>query len=195
MRRPLTLAYLHGLNSSSRSTKAQRLAGALAPLAHPPRLLVPDLPHRPAEAVARIEEAIGGVDPCALTLIGSSLGGFYATWIAEQRGCRCVLINPTTAPYADLERYLGPQRNLYTGETWELDRAHLAELERLRVPRITRPERYLLLVQTGDEVLDWRLASAFYAGAFQYVQGGGDHAFRGFAEEILTILRFAGWSG
>ena len=103
-----------------------------------------------------------------------------------------MLVNPAIRPYDDLRPYLGPQTNLYTGETFVVTDAHFAELAALAVARITRPERYWLLVQTGDEVLDYREAIAFYAGAFQYVQGGGDHAFQRFEAQIPAVLRFAG---
>ena len=82
--------------------------------------------------------------------------------------------------------------NLYTGEPFEVTAAHFDELRALRVPRISRPERYFLLVETGDEVLDYREAVAFYAGAWQYVRGGGDHAFEDYERQIPAILRFAG---
>ena len=127
-----------------------------------------------------------------LTLVGSSLGGFYATHLAERFGARAVLINPAIRPYDDLRSYLGRQTNLYSGETFEVTEAHFDELAALAVERITRPERYWLLVQTGDEVLDYRQSVGFYAGAFQSVEGGGDHAFQRFASWIPAILRFAG---
>ena len=130
--------------------------------------------------------------PASLTFVGSSLGGFYATWLAERYDTNAVMINPSVRPFTDLERYLGPQRNLYTGEAYELTREHFAELFALRVERITRPQRYLLLVQTGDEVLDWREAVGYSRGAHQFVQGGGDHAFQDFESQIAAILRFAG---
>ncbi len=128
-----------------------------------------------------------------ITLIGSSLGGYYATFLAEKHGLKAVLINPAVLPDRDLEQFLGPQRNLYTGEPYELTPAHLAEMRALSVPRITRPERYYLLVQTGDEVLDYREAVRYYAGAKQCVIEGGDHGFHDFEREIPEILRFAGW--
>lgn len=105
---------------------------------------------------------------------------------------RAVLINPAIRPYDDLRPYVGPQANLHTGATFVVTHGHFAELRRLAVGRITRPDRYWLMVQTGDEVLDYREAIAFYGGAFQYVQGGGDHAFQRFDEQIPAILRFAG---
>jgi predicted esterase YcpF (UPF0227 family) len=127
-----------------------------------------------------------------LTFIGSSLGGFYATQLAEAHGAKAVLVNPAIDPERTLKPYLGPQHNPATGEAYELTAKDLAELSALRVERITRPERYLLLAQTGDELLDWRQAVAFYAGGWQFIQGGGDHAYRGFAERVPLVLHFAG---
>ena len=77
--------------------------------------------------------------PASLAFVGSSLGGFYATWLAERYDAKAVMINPSVRPFTDLERYLGPQRNLYTGEEYELTRDHFAELAALRIARITRP--------------------------------------------------------
>ena len=126
------------------------------------------------------------------TFVGSSLGGYYATHLAERFGARAVLINPAIRPYDDLKPYRGMQVNMYSGETFEVGDAHFDELAQLEVTRITRPGRYLLLVETGDEVLDYREAVAFYGGAWQYVQGGGDHSYQGFVAQIAAILRFAG---
>jgi len=126
-----------------------------------------------------------------LTLVGSSLGGYYATFLAEKYGARAVAINPAIRPFDDLRPFAGPQRNLYTGDEYDVTPAHFAELEELEVARITRPERYFLLVRTGDELLDWRKAVEFYAGAFQYVAGGGDHGWSDFGDEVSSVLRFA----
>ena len=103
-----------------------------------------------------------------------------------------MLINPAVKPYVDLAPYRGVQTNLYTGATFEVTDRHFDELRALSIGTITRPERYLLLVESGDEVLDFREAVAFYAGAWQFVRGGGDHAYQGFAAQIPTILRFGG---
>ncbi len=193
------LVYLHGFRSSSQSAKAQLFVRAVAALPREirPQLHVPDLPFDPVEAVAGvaawIERAMPGGDAAGrLTLVGSSLGGFYATHLAERFGARAALINPTVHPWDDLVPSVGLQTNLYTGESFELTAAHLDALRALAVARITRPERCFLLVRSGDEVLPWRDAVAFYAGAWQYVRGGGDHGWADFAQEIPAVLRFAG---
>lgn len=189
------LVYLHGFRSSPASTKARCLGEAVAalPVAGRPTLHIPALTDRPAVAVAGVADWVTRhADPAQLTFVGSSLGGYYATHLAERFGARAVLVNPTTRPYDDLAEWRGVQTNLYTGESFEVTDAHFAELRALAVPRITRPERYFLLVETGDEVLDYRLAVAFYGGAWQYVRGGGDHSFTDFVAQIPAILRFAG---
>jgi hypothetical protein len=145
---------------------------------------------------AWIARTLAGRDPAReLTLIGSSLGGFYATHLAERFGARAAVINPTISPWDDLRPHAGTQTNLHSGEAFEVTDAHFRALRSLRVPRITRPERYFLLLRSGDEVLPWRDAIAFYAGASQLVLGGGDHGWTDFAGEIPAVLRFAGCAG
>lgn len=193
-----TLIYLHGFRSSPRSIKAQLFMRAVAalPAARRPRLDVPALPADPAEAIERVaawvEREVGAAAAAELTLIGSSLGGFYATHLAERFGARAVLINPALRPYDDLRPFRGTQLNIYTGDAFEVIEAHFAALRALAIARITHPARYFLLVRTGDEVLDWRKAVAYYAGANQYVLGGGDHGWTDFGGEIPAVLRFAG---
>jgi len=186
------LVYLHGFNSSPGSIKARQLLRHLATLPNPPELYVPMLPYSPAQAIAKLDRLCALLPGDDTTLIGSSLGGYYATWLAEQHGCRAVLVNPAVRPYDDLARYLGPNRNLYTGETYDLAPHHFDQLRALKVQRITRPERYWLLAQTGDEVLDYRAAVALYAGARQTVIEGGDHGFQNFESHLGELLRFAG---
>jgi len=189
-----SLVYLHGFNSSPQTIKGQLLARAAAALPARPRFHLPALPPRPAQAMRLVSEWVdANVERDApLTFIGSSLGGFYATYLAEKRGARAVVINPALRPNVSLESFLGPQRNLHTGEAYELTAEHLAEMRALAVPRLTRPERYLLLVRSGDELLDWREAVTYYAGAWQYVGGGGDHGWADFAPMIPTVLQFSG---
>lgn len=192
-----TIVYLHGFGSSPASVKARALVDFVAALPETmrPRLHVPMLQFAPRRAVDTVAAWVREQVPDAvhtLTFVGSSLGGFYATHLAERLGTRAVLVNPAIRPYADLVRYAGTQTNLYTGEAFEVTEAHFAELAALAVPRITRPERYFLMVQTGDEVLDWREAVAHFGGAHQYVEGGGDHGFRRFDVQIPAVLRFAG---
>lgn len=187
------IVYLHGLNSSPASVKARKLAAFAATLAEPPLMHVPRLSTWPSEAIADVCAWVDASTPAPpLTFIGSSLGGYYATWLAERYGARGVLINPAVRPFEQLDAYVGTQRNLYTGEQWELTRAHFEDLARFRVARITRPDRYFLLVRSGDELLDWREAVGHYGGARQFVAAGGTHGWEDIEPELPSILRFAG---
>lgn len=183
------IAYLHGFNSSPQSHKAQVLRRYMAERGLAPQYLCPALPPLASDAVREIEGSIKGRRD--LCFVGSSLGGFYATHFVETRDARAVLINPAIEPHVGLRAYLGPQRNLHTGEAYELTEAHLREWQRLYAARIT-PQRYLLIVETGDEVLDYRRALERYAGAEYIVVEGGDHSLASFPEHLPRILRFAG---
>ena len=188
----MTILYLHGFNSAPQSRKAELLKRYMVERGLGDRFLCPKLPHRPLEAIALVESEITRLAPTAVTLVGSSLGGFYATYLAETHDARAALINPAIEPQRDLESYLGLQRNLYTGEEYELTREHIAEWRRL-TRTVIHPERYLLLLETGDEVLDYRAAARKYAGAIQVVVEGGDHTFKSFPEYLPRILEFAGF--
>ena len=184
--------YLHGFNSSPASFKARLVRERLAALGRAGEFMAPHLPHRPTQAVAAIERTLAGLAPDEVTLIGSSLGGHYATWIAERYGTRAALINPAIEPQVLLARALGPQTNLYSGESYELVQAHLDELRAIDVAQITRPERYLLIVAMGDEVLDSRVALEKYQHAVQIVHPGGDHGFAQFDRYVDAVIDFGG---
>lgn len=155
------------------------------------RFETPELHHRPARALEQVAAACSGVPAGDLTFVGSSLGGFYATVMAERLGCRAALINPAVHPHRHFERYLGPHKNLYTGEEFVLTPEHVDELRAADPPKISRPERYWLFVETGDEVLDYREAVEYYAGALQEVVRGGDHSLVSFPEYLPEIVAWA----
>ena len=185
------IVYLHGFCSSPASTKARLLAGALDSRGLGARLFCPALSPVPAEAIAQVEAIIAAQRGRPLTLVGSSLGGYYATWLAEKHELRAVLINPAVVCSLDPEMFIGTQTNLYSGESFEFTAEHIAQLAALEAPRIT-PERYLLLVETGDEVLDYRQAVARYAGCRQCVLDGGDHSFTRFPDLLPQLFEYCG---
>ena len=187
------LVYLHGFNSSPASHKAQVMKAHLEGRGLGQLYACPALPDTPREAIRAIETTIAGLNAREVTFLGSSLGGFYAAYLAEKLGCRAVLINPAVTPHVGLEAYLGTQKNLHTGAPYELTRAHLDGWRALLLERID-PERYLLLLETGDEVLDWRAAARKYEGARTVIRDGGDHSLQSFPEHIGRILAFAGIS-
>ena len=183
------LIYIHGFNSSPASAKAGAIQRELERRGHGGDFLAPALPHSPAAAAALLAQLMRvHPDTC---LIGSSLGGFYATWLAETHGVCAVLVNPAVRPYELLAGEIGRQKNFHTGEEYDFTAQHIAELRALEVDSIA-PERYLLLVATGDEVLDYRHAVEKYRGARQLVIEGGDHGFSDFAHYLDTVLAFGG---
>jgi predicted esterase YcpF (UPF0227 family) len=184
------IVYLHGFNSSPASGKARHLGEYMAGIGRLADYACPALPNSPREAIAQIESTLVRDSSRGVTLVGSSLGGFYATYLAEKHGWKAVLVNPAVHAHLLLRDALGPQTNWHTGEKWVLTESHLAELAALDIKAITQPERYLLLAQTGDEVLDYRDAVAYYAGATQIIEAGGDHGFAGFERHFQTILDF-----
>jgi predicted esterase YcpF (UPF0227 family) len=182
------IVYLHGFNSSPQSHKAQLLGRFMAERGLGAQFLCPALPPLAAEAIREIGRLPLRGEVC---FVGSSLGGFYATHLAQKHGAKAVLINPAIDPHVGLRAYLGPQRNLHTGQPYDLTEEHLEQWRALYEPRID-PGRYLLIVETGDEVLDYRKAVARYAGAQQVVVEGGDHSLQSFESHLPRILQFAG---
>jgi predicted esterase YcpF (UPF0227 family) len=185
------IVYLHGFNSSPQSHKAQLLGRYLQGLGLGAHYLCPALPPLASGAIAEAEGIMKLHRGASICLVGSSLGGYYATYLAERHGAKAVLLNPAIDPHVGLRAYLGPQKNLHTGEPYKLTEAHLREWKNFYSERIT-PQRYLLLVETGDEVLDYRNAVTRYAGAEQVVTEGGNHSLQSFAEHLPRIARFAG---
>ncbi|WP_139558754.1 YqiA/YcfP family alpha/beta fold hydrolase [Methylotetracoccus oryzae] len=188
------IIYLHGFRSAPASAKARLLAQRMAERGLEHRFWCEQLAFSPREAIAQVEAVLDDC-PQDATLVGSSLGGYYATYLAEKYDLQAVLVNPAVVAHIALARYLGPQDNLYTGETFVFTQEHIAELTELDVPALTKPERFWLLVETGDELLDYRQAVARYAGAAQTVLEGGDHSFTRFGEFIEPIIAFAGLDG
>ncbi|MCM8594611.1 YqiA/YcfP family alpha/beta fold hydrolase [Accumulibacter sp.] len=187
---PACILYLHGFCSSPASWKARLLGERLAALGLAERLLCPALPPVPFAAIALAESLLAR---CAgtVTLLGSSLGGYYAAWLAEKHDLRAVLVNPVVMAPELLAGLIGGHSNFHTGERFEFTSEHVDQLRALEAPRVT-PLRYLLLVETGDEVLDYRQAVSRYAGSRQIVLEGGDHSFRRFPEFVPQILEFCG---
>ncbi|MBA1193501.1 esterase [Pseudomonas entomophila] len=185
-----SILYIHGFNSSPLSRKARQLEMAMDPLGLAERLRIPALHHHPRQAIAQLEAAIVALGQPLL--VGSSLGGYYATHLAERHGLKALLINPAVAPHRLFDGYLGTQRNLYTDETWELTLDHVQALAELEVPAPSAGERIQVWLQTGDETLDYRQAQRYYQACDLRIEVGGDHGFQGFAQRLDQVLAFAG---
>ncbi len=185
------IIYLHGFRSSPQSNKAQRLKAHMAARGLGHLFWCEQLPPSPRAAIALAEQRIAAAAG-PVTVVGSSLGGYYATHLAEQHRLRAVLVNPAVVAHLSLAELVGPQTNLYSGEAFDFRPEYIEELRAIEVPRISRPEDFLLLAETGDEVLDYRRAVAKYAGCRQVVLEGGGHSFTRWDEHLDTVLEFAG---
>lgn len=182
----MKMIYLHGFLSSSKSRKAVILCDYMRSLGREDDFIAPDLPLHPQEARNTIENLL---TTDAITLVGSSLGGFYATYFAETYGLKAVLINP--APQAHQLLQPGYWKDEVSGKEIYFSQAMQKALADMAITRLNHPERFLLLLEKGDEVLDYGQALAFYRGAKAIVLEGGNHSFTRFDDYLETIIQFA----
>lgn len=184
------ILYLHGFRSSPQSFKAQMIANRLQRDGRSADYVCPQLPASPQQAMQLLERLVDGIAPADLSLIGSSLGGYYATWLAEQLACRVVLLNPAVAPIAALHDQIGVGTTYQTGLPFDFKPEYLDQLRQFEVAGITQPQRYFLIAARGDEVLDWRQMLAHYPGVQTRLLDGSDHGLSDFADYIDTVLAF-----
>nr|WP_251701912.1 YqiA/YcfP family alpha/beta fold hydrolase [Pseudomonas boanensis] len=185
------MLYIHGFNSSPASLKARQLSVVMQRIGLADRLRVPDLHHHPRVAIDQLEVAIAELG--RPVLVGSSLGGYYATHLAERHGLKALLINPAVSPHRLFDGRLGPQKNYYSDETWELTLDHVAALAELEVPAPKDPARFQVWLQTADETLDYRQAERYYRACALRIEAGGDHGFQHFPAHLPALLAFAGF--
>jgi predicted esterase YcpF (UPF0227 family) len=191
---PVThLLYLHGFRSSPQSTKARKFAAWVA--ANRPELVwwCPQLPASPADSMREVMAGISAWPSERMAVIGSSLGGFYATAVAERRGCRAVLLNPGVDPARDLADAIGATTAWHSGEPFDFRPEYVDELRAIAPPAtLTDLDRYFAVIAKGDEVLSWREMSARYAGARVRLIEGSDHALSDFDAHFPAVLAFLG---
>ena len=184
------ILYLHGFRSSPNSFKARVMAARVAALGRSAEWCCPMLPVSPLDTIALAESLVAAAAPQRLTVVGSSLGGYFATHLAEKHGWSAVLLNPAVVPQRDLGQYLGEQPLWHGGGSIVVEPHHLDELRALGVASITRPERYYLIAATGDEVLDYRTMLAHYPDVRTTLIQGSDHAISDFPSYLDQVLAF-----
>lgn len=194
----MMMLYLHGFRSSPASFKSRMLERVFSERGMSQRWRCPALPVSPKAALALAEQqAIELMDRCQepvheLTITGSSLGGFYAIALSEKLGCKAVLLNPAVHAPRDLATQVGEHRHYHSDEPMSFLPHYVDELAAMAIEKITRPERYLLVAATGDEVLDWREMVAFMDQAHQIIVPGSDHGLSDFDKHMPQVLKFAG---
>ena len=194
MAAPTHLLYLHGFRSSPRSFKAQRMAAWLH--AHRPHVQwwCPQLPPSPRVALQQILDGVAAWPTDGMAVVGSSLGGFYATVVAERLGCPAVLLNPAVNPARDLAAHIGEQTAFHDpADHFFFRHEYIDELRAMTPPSITAPHRYLAVIAKGDEVLDWREMRGRYAASRLRIVEGGDHALSDFDDHLPAIVQFLRW--
>ena len=190
---PTHILYLHGFRSSPKSAKAQLMGAWMR--AHRPDVewWCPQLPPSPKEAMALVAERLATWPLERMAVVGSSLGGFYATVVAEGAGCAAVVLNPAINPARDLAGHIGDLTSFHDPDDHFYFRAEYVTQLRVMTPRaITHPQRYFAVIAKGDEVLDWREMSARYDGATIRLLEGGDHALSDFDTDLPQVLAFLG---
>jgi hypothetical protein len=185
------LLYLHGFRSSPQSAKA-RLMAARVQARHPGvTWWCPQLPPSPRAAAALIDSGTADWPAVRMAVVGSSLGGFYATWLAQRRGCRAVVLNPAVQPARDLAAHIGEQASWHDpAERFFFRPEYVDELRALASGPLAAPQRFLAIIAQGDELLDWREMAARYAGAPTRLLDGGDHALSDFAQHLDAVVDF-----
>lgn len=187
------LLYLHGFRSSPDSAKARQVAARMHALHPGLTWWCPQLPPSPAGAMRIVMEGVGSWPAESMGVIGSSLGGFYATHVAETVGCRAVLLNPAVHASRDLAKYVGEQTSWHApAESFYFDPRYVDELRALEHGPVRRPDRYFAVIAKGDEVLDWREMTARYPGAAVKLLEAGDHGLTDFDSHIDEVFAFLG---
>ncbi|GLX79576.1 esterase [Thalassotalea insulae] len=187
----LSILYLHGFNSSPQSLKAQLTEQYLAKYYPGVTFYCPQIGASPQAAIKQLEQLLTGNSEQNWCLMGSSLGGYFSTYLAEKYQLKAALINPAIRPFELLTDYIGRQQNPYTGEIYMVTEQYMQVLQALYNEKISK-NRYLVMVQTGDEVLDYQQAVDKYQDSQVIVQSGGDHSFINYQTMLPDIMAFFG---
>ena len=186
----LTLLYLHGFNSSPNSKKARLTKEWFACRVPDVDFLCPVIPPFANAAVDVLENEIALLEDRAVHLIGSSMGGFFATCLIEKYDLKGVLVNPAVNPARGMKALLGKNKNFQGTDFWMLEPCHIDEYRDNTYERIKNKSNYLVLLQSGDEVIDYRDAAEYYAGCSVIIEQGGNHSFTNYRYYLNEIYQF-----
>ncbi len=186
----LHILYLHGFLSSPQSKKAQQTLDYCQSLGIGDQLLIPEMLDGPAETIRQLKKTMAGLPLSRLGVIGSSLGGYYATWLSEEFNLPAVLINPAVRPFELWEDHLGEHRNYYSDHIHVVTRDHIDELKALNRDPLCYPEQFMVMLQEGDEVLDYREAAEKFADSTLVIHENGDHSYQEYGAELPVVIEF-----
>lgn len=187
------LVYLHGFRSSPRSSKAVMTGNAVKTLSSkdkPFEWYCPQLLASPKMSLDMVTRHIDQSNADRIVIIGSSLGGFYANYLAEKYDCKAVVLNPAVRAARELAPHVGMLTAYDSDEPFDFRPEYIDELKALQIEKITSPNRYFLIAAKGDELLDWREMVEFYTGANQLVLEGSDHGISEYEELLPKVLEF-----
>ena len=185
------LLYLHGFRSSPQSIKAQKVAQRVRERHPGVTWWCPQLPPSPRQAMEEVMQGIAAWPRQSMAVVGSSLGGFYATWVAQQTGCPAALLNPAVHPARDLAKYIGELTSWHDpDDRFFFEPAFVDELRALEAGPLREPEKCYAVIAKGDEVLDWREMTGRYPGARIKLLEGSDHALSDFDDHIDALFDF-----
>jgi len=187
---PSFIVYLHGFLSSPESLKARQTVQYCKKIGLADKIHVPELDCGPAETIAQLTDFIAAKNQYKVVLIGSSLGGFYATCLADCLNLPAALINPVVKPHQYWRTFLGEHKNFYSDRVHTVTQTHIEELRAMHRPELTHPKNFLLLAQKGDETLDYRQAQQRYRFSRCIIQDGGNHSFENYGTVLPIIADF-----
>lgn len=182
--------YLHGFLSSPQSQKAQQTLSYCKEIGLGDRIVMPSITHGPAETIMQLHALIKELNTDKLVLMGSSLGGYYATYLSEYYQVPAVLINPAVRPYELWKSHLGENRNYYSNEIQVVTEQHIAELRELDIIQLSYPSNFKIFLQTGDETLDYRQAAEKFPSSQCIIRENGSHSYDNFEQELPCIFEF-----
>lgn len=187
-----TLLYLHGFGSSPQSWKATLLRYWIHDNRPDIELIIPTLPHYPADVAVTLETLLYHYPTEKFGIIGASMGGFYATWLSQRFSVPAVLINPLIYPADFLLSFIGQDHTTFGGDSIRFNNQHIEDFQAMQLPTIESPDLLWLLVQQGDEILPFQQAIEYYAECRQTIEKKGNHSFAGFENHVPELIRFLG---
>ena len=184
-----TIIYFHGFKSSSESSKAKAFNGLIKTHSRKTQIIVPDIKDNILDSYAQIEDIIKSTKG-DIAFVGSSLGGYYALYFAQKNNTKAVLINPAIPPLEGFDIYLGKNENYDTGNKFLITKDDINFLRSLSYNKIKYPANIMILVESGDEILDYKKTISYFSGSYISIAYGGDHSFSSFSHKFNQIQLF-----